>query len=206
MAGEMAEDLVRAPGPSGGRKFGISDAMILTAGAALALSASTDLMVLLVDMMGRLGREVSAHAGDLPTRPSTFWEVVRHPLRNTVWYGSQVGFAVMVGFTPAWLIVRLRRPRASMGDLLRQPGAVAALAMVFGLFWGTGALVTWFPGRFDGMSAAPSAIGGAVAIAWGGLALSRRWRSEPGWIDRVGRLLGCLAIGLAVLHPLIFRI
>ena len=32
----------------------------------------------------------------------------------------------------------------------------------------------------------------AVAAAWLGLALSRRWRPEPGWIDRVGRLIGVL--------------
>ena len=106
----------------------------------------------------------------------------------------------------AWIVVRLRRPRASWRGLLRQPGTVAVLAMILGLFWGTGALLTLFPDFFDSWSAAPSAIGGAVALAWVALALSRRWQAEPGWIDQVGRMLGWIAIGLAVLRPLIFRI
>ena len=206
MAGEAIADQARTARPSVGRKFGISDGMILMVGVALALSGSTHLMVLLSDMFGRLFREISAHAGDLPTRPSTFWDVVRHPLRNVLGYGFQIGIAVVFCLTPAWVFVRLRHPRASWGGLLRQPGMVAALAMVVGFFWGTGALIILLPDRFDSMSAMPSAIGGSVALAWGALALSRRWQSEPGWIDRVGCLLGCLAIGLAVLCPLISRI
>jgi hypothetical protein len=38
------------------------------------------------------------------------------------------------------------------------------------------------------------AVGGTVALAWTVLALSRRWESEPGWVDRTGRLLGAAAI------------
>jgi hypothetical protein len=83
---------------------------------------------------------------------------------------------------------------------------VAGLAMVFGLFWGTGFLITLFPDKFDSMTAAPSAIGGSVAAAWGALALSKRWEPEPGWVDRVGRVLGCAAIGAALLGLIVFRI
>ena len=188
------------------RPFGISDAMILTAGVAFALAASNHLFALLADMVGRLYQACSAHAGDLPTRPGTFWDFVRDPGRNTLWYAFQIGFAGIVGFTPAWIVVRLRSPRPSRLALLGQPGLVAALAMVFGFFWGTGALMIWLPDRFDGITAMPSAMGGAVALAWMGLVVVRRWRPEPGWIDRLGRSLGWLAIGLAAMPSLIFRI
>jgi hypothetical protein len=205
MSSETTNRTIHAARP-GGRPFGITDAMILTAGAALALSASTHLIVLMVETFGRFWREASVFRGELPGRFPAFWVATHDLLRNTLWYGLQVAFALLLGFTPAWIVVRLRRPRPLWRVLVRQPGTVAALAMVLGLFWGTGALLILFPGHFDSMTAAPSAIGGAVAIAWGTLALTRKWESEPGWVDRVGRLLGCAAIGLAILLPLIFRI
>ena len=89
MTGESIADLATAARPSGGRKFGISDGMILMVGVALALSASMHPMVLMADMLGRLFREAPAHAGDLPTRPHTFWESIRESFRNTIWYGYQ---------------------------------------------------------------------------------------------------------------------
>jgi hypothetical protein len=56
------------------------------------------------------------------------------------------------------------------------------------------------------MIAAPAAVGGAVAASWGILALSRRWQAERGWVDRVGQILGCIAIGTALLGLMIHRI
>jgi hypothetical protein len=35
-----------------------------------------------------------------------------------------------------------------------------------------------------------------VATAWLMLALSGRWRSEPSWIDRLGRIIGVFWVGL----------
>jgi hypothetical protein len=35
----------------------------------------------------------------------------------------------------------------------------------------------------------------AVAAAWMALLLTGRWRAEPSWIDRAGRILGVLWIG-----------
>jgi len=206
VASEGVIDRARGVGPGSCRGFGISDAMILTAGAALALSASMHLIVFMASAMGRLGAEASAHGGDPVGRWPAFWGATHDHLRNALWYGFQVAEALVFGFTPAFLAVRLRRPRPPWGALIRQPGLAACLAMVFGLFWGTGALLTWFPGRFESVSAAPSAVGAAVVLAWGMLVLSRKWEAEPGWIDRMGRLLGCVAVGNAVLLPLVFRI
>ena len=41
----------------------------------------------------------------------------------------------------------------------------------------------------------------SVAAAWVSLALSGRWRSEPSWIDRTGRVLGVYF--LASIPPLV---
>ena len=206
MASETASGPARVAGPMVCRKFGLTDAMILTAGAALSLAGGVHLIVLMARTFGHLCSEALAHRADLPGLWLTFWGATHDDLRNTLWYGSQVLMALLFGFTLAFLIIRLRRPRPPWGALLRQPGMVAALAMIFGVFWGIGTLVTLFPDRFDSISVAPSAVGYSVALAWGVLASSRKWRPERGWIDRVGRLLGWTAIGLALLGPLIFRI
>jgi hypothetical protein len=128
----------------------------------------------------------------------------------TEYWGADHAFQLaemfLFSMTPAFFILRLRRPRPSLRVLLRQPGTVAALAMVFGLFWGTGALLALFPERVDAMTSAPAAIGGAVAVGWGILALSRWWEPERGWVDRVGRILGCIAIGMGLLGLVIQRI
>ncbi len=52
-----------------------------------------------------------------------------------------------------------------------------------------------FSDKVDSMTAAPIAVGGAVAVGWIALALSRRWKHEAGWVERIGRALGCAAIG-----------
>jgi hypothetical protein len=188
------------------REFRLSDAMILIAGAALALAAGSHLLLLLAEMLGRLCREAAAHRADLPAHWPVFWGATHDPLRNTLWYGFQVAEMFLVGMTPAFFVLRLRRPRPPWCALLRQPGTVAGLAMVFGLFWGTGCLLASFPDRVDSMTAAPAAIGGAVAVGWGALALSRKWEPERGWVDRMGRVLGCAAIGAALLGLMVFRI
>ena len=43
-------------------------------------------------------------------------------------------------------------------------------------------------------------IGGVVLGAWGALAASRRWRAERSWIDRLGRVLAVIWIGLLLTY------
>jgi hypothetical protein len=206
----MAHDLVVDPEPAAAptpcRGFRLSDAMILLAGVAVALSGGSHLLLLLADVLGRLSREALAHREDLIAHWPVFWAATHDSLRNTLWYGYQLAEMFLFGVTPAFFILRLRRPRPPLRVLLRQPGTVAALAMVFGLFWGTGGLLALFPDKVDAMTAAPVAIGGAVAAGWVILALSRRWEPERGWVDRVGWILGCIAIGTGLLGLVIHRI
>ena len=55
-------------------------------------------------------------------------------------------------------------------------------------------------------TAASVAMAGSVAAAWIVLALSRRWLSESGWIDRMGRILGAIAIANGLLGLVVHRI
>lgn len=211
-AGEVAigDDDLRCPdGPEqipGCREFRISDAMILVAGAALALSAGSHLLVLLVDQVARLGWEAAAHVEDMVHHWPIFWARIQSPLRNTLSYGFQVAEMFLVGMTPAFIILRLRRPRPPMRALPGRPGTMAALALVFGLLWGTGGLLAFFPDRIDSMNAAAVAMGCAVAAGWTVLVVGRKWSPEPGWVDRLGRILGWTAIVSGFISVLVFRI
>ncbi len=99
---------------------------------------------------------------------------------------------LLVCVTPAALLFRLRRPRPAWGRILRQPGAIACLSvlaatlLVVDLTW----LGVSIPTRFINM-------GGVVTASWFVLLVTRRWRSEPGWVDRLGRAVGVGWIVLA---------
>jgi hypothetical protein len=132
---------------------------------------------------------------------------------------------VAVG-TASLLGMRLRQPRPSFRRLARQPGTVACLVSTAALLlivgWisttmATGRLIefsanmsSWPPngghGR-GGMFHYPTGmafvaygdrVGFAVAGAWFALLLCGQWRSEPTWIDRLGRATGWLWLGLTV--------
>jgi hypothetical protein len=107
---------------------------------------------------------------------------------------------------PAFLVIRLRRPRPPLRSLIRLPGTVAAVAAVFGLFWVTGSLHISFGDRLRSETGAAIAAGGTVALAWIVLSFSGWGRAEPGWIDRLGRLIGIASITALFLGSIIFRV
>ena len=84
------------------REFRLSDAMILLAGLALALSIGSHLLLLWADMFVRLWREVTADLVFLPSDWSMFWHATRDPFRNTLWYGFQVAEMFLFGMAPAF--------------------------------------------------------------------------------------------------------
>lgn len=112
---------------------------------------------------------------------------------------SQYAWAATLGLVAC----RWRRPRPPARRLLRQPGAVACLAVVaatplgFALYWAQVGLHVADPDSplflrnnlaWDAAArwAAPAVVGSWVALALGG-----RWSPERSWLDRAGRILGC---------------
>lgn len=45
-------------------------------------------------------------------------------------------------------------------------------------------------------------IGAAILSSWATLALSRRWRPQPTWLDRVGRVVGVAWLQVGVVSGL----
>ncbi|WP_435019072.1 hypothetical protein TA3x_001068 [Tundrisphaera sp. TA3] len=122
-------------------------------------------------------------------------------------------YPLLATWSLSLLVLRLRSPRPRGPRLWRQPGFTASVAAVFiaginGLI-GLATMIHYF-----GVTAAskvllcgessiwlrcflPNAedapqVGTAIAAAWFILALSGRWKAEPGWIDRLGRVVGAL--------------
>ncbi|WP_165068121.1 hypothetical protein [Paludisphaera rhizosphaerae] len=109
----------------------------------------------------------------------------------------------------AILVIRLIPPRPRRRRLVGQPGFVAAVVVVVVVLVESALLVgsAKLDGRFGWSSPSDAArfaangfvmlahhAGWAVAASWLTLALVGRWRSEAGWIDRLGRVLGVVWI------------
>lgn len=115
--------------------------------------------------------------------------------------------------------MRLRKPRPRWRKLIRQPGLVACLmllpswaaALAFTVInvlsidqtmpeFKNGTTYAQQGGVWvQGFAEWSSLLGGfAVLIAWGTLALAGRWRAEPTWLDRLGRLVGLAWIAMAL--------
>jgi hypothetical protein len=150
------------------RRLTILDVMILVAGSALGFALARTLV------------SDSTSLRILLSRPAPFF---------------------LLGLTLAYLPIRLKQPRPPLRRLIVQPGMAACLAVSivvvidaisWGIFWARlkSGDATNMVARFWRLS--HEHPGPAVLAVWLGLILSRRWRPEPGWIDRFGRLIGVL--------------
>jgi hypothetical protein len=101
---------------------------------------------------------------------------------------------------------RHRHSQLDPRTLLKQPGTVAGLAVVFGLLWVTGWLHRTYFGRIKYVTTTAIAVGATVVVAWAFLALSRKWEAEPSWVDCTGRLIGVAAITIGLLSLTVFGI
>jgi hypothetical protein len=122
------------------------------------------------------------------------------------WYWSATAAPTLEVGALAWLVLRLRHPRPRLRHVARLAGTVACAAATLeflvegGLillsheFYGRGFVETW--GEFTLVVSTHSGL--AVAGAWLALAMARRWRAEPTWIDRGGRALGVAWIAFAL--------
>ncbi len=189
-----------AAGSKPKRDFGVSDAMAVIAGIALATWGGSRLVVNLVQQAIWLCRTIADYKTPLYVRAPQLWrQQIAMAWSTVLWYAFQVFEVLVLSMTLSFLLMRLRPPRPPIRDLLRQPGTVAGLAVTFGYFWVTGWLHRLFFGRIIDQCATAVAVGLTVAVAWLILALCRQWAAEPGWVDRMGRLIGAAAIAVGLL-------
>ena len=123
---------------------------------------------------------------------------------------------VLVPFCWAWtlaiLALRVRKPRPRLRRLACQPVAIACCSAAFALVPAlVGLLCLALISSIESESPqwerilgcsfilVPALTGFAVLGSWGTLLLGRRWRAEPSWLDRAGRVLGLYWIGAMVL-------
>jgi hypothetical protein len=123
--------------------------------------------------------------------------------RGALWIVESINYVLLI-WTAGFLVLRLQTPRPTLHRLVCQPGMAACSAALLVTAFDT---ITWSihwalldPGNELLRMLLPPVywpshthhVGQAVAVTWLGLLLSRRWRPEPGWIDRFGRLIGIL--------------
>jgi hypothetical protein len=174
------------------RRFGLGDGLILLAALGLSLA----------------GLRGSYWFGRLPTRLDLWWRTTLAMLGAAPWNlpsftKGQAALLITVqvldeilvqllswvlfGLTLAQPVLRLRRPRPPLGELVRQSGLVVCLGVILGtlisvdIMWLAGAdafflVLYYFP-------ALP------LLLLWPILGIFP-WRIEASWIDRLGRGVG----------------
>jgi hypothetical protein len=165
------------------RQLSIMDAMILVLGTAVGAALARAYL--------------RGHFAALDLWPKTGFD--REWLWRVVNWSRGPGACVVVPMMAALLAIRLRPPRPRRGRLIHQPGFAACLAiMVWLLLRWIWVATFYYPPRSPPPAArfeplwfeATQYAGEAVVGSWLALALSRRWRPEPSWVDRAGRVLG----------------
>lgn len=174
------------------RNFTISDALVLI--AAIAIGFAWTRFYLNSEWGGESYPDIEGRLGPV----SAF----HHGVEVVNWWTTGVSNCLAV-VTIALLILRLRGgPRRRLRYLTRRPGTVAGGAVLLTVSWDllyamievSGAALR--AGSYDSiwqftlLELSGHNAGVAVAAAWTLLALSGRWRREPGWLDGMGTALG----------------
>ena len=198
---------VASPRPTDARRFTTLDAMILVGSLAAGLGVLRWFRPSEVWIRILAGGVLSL---------SWSWHWANNYLPHLFMLMMPFAFSMTLGF----LALRLRRPRPRWRRLVRQPGLAACLALVLGCAtaWPLTFLnqvVTWMRGYadrvdplicFEAFCKISSTLGGfAVVIAWGTMLLVGRWRAEPSWIDRLGRIVGLGWIVMALAGAFVMR-
>ena len=172
------------------RRFSLLDAMILVAATAVGFGG---IRICSPEFY-------SYQYTPIPPPPWLNWSAV--VFSNWAFYLSPLPAA----WTVAAVVFRLRSPRPPIRRLMRQPGAVASTAATMLILIGAAHFLLDLhnPSRHDVPFEYTSfSLGCGVGAAWLILALSMRWRAEPSWVDRFGRVLGVYWIGMVPL--IVFR-
>jgi hypothetical protein len=168
------------------RRFNLVDGMIFVAATAV-------------------GRTVAkARMTGLPTiPPPVSWS---QSLARAIITGLQASLPMLLTATLAVLAIRLRRPRPTLLRLGREPGfaasVVAAPAILLCVVSAIPLLWNRHGSFFQGLSLLAYTPEGGFAVtgAWLALAVGKRWRPQPNWVDRLGRLVGVGWIGANAIH------
>ncbi len=171
------------------RRFGLGDGLILLVVLAVSLAV--------LRANGWFDR--------FPARIASWWGMTLELLGARPWSASVLSRAqvrhllavqfteeilvellssVLLGLTFAQPVMRLRRPRPPLRDVVRQPGLAVCLAVIVGtvvavdLLWTTEIdVIAWIGPVLP------------LALLWPLLGGSP-WRPEASWIDRLGRAVG----------------
>jgi hypothetical protein len=177
--------------PPSPRRFGLGDAMILVGATAVGLMADRGLR----------------SQGGWPGLQSLFspprWEWGPRQVYGFTLALFMIPYPLMASWTLATLGCGMRHPGPSRECLASRPGAVAAIALIPALAaWAVVAVASSLAGQGIGMRVLvylPLGLGASVAGSWANQVVGRRWRPEPTWTDRFGRLLGAYWIVAALL-------
>jgi hypothetical protein len=177
----------------GFRSFTLGDAMILIIAVALGLAIARPAIAVIVNAVGS---RADWHF------PSWSWSVFMGRWLNLVLLNF------LFCLLPAFLILRLRRPRVPLRSIIGQPGFIAcAMPVAFVVVALPLSLVV--PSGVGERAievAAQIVLPAAVPLAWVVLAIMRRWNPEPSWIDRMGRVLGVLWAFCLPAHLVLIRL
>jgi hypothetical protein len=178
------------------RPFNLGDGMIFIAATALALPFALWALERILERILEWDRTYPLGVShDLRAFSGTLWWGFWNRSGqgyNIINFATQGLLVLVASWSLAIPLVRLRKPRPPTVEALVQPGAVVGLVILLNL-WGYLTLA--------GFQILPppqvlvSTWGGGVAVAWVLLAITRRWKPEASWIDRLGRGLGVCWVG-----------
>ena len=192
-------------GSQHGRRFRVSDAMILIAVMAVGLALMRRFSPEEYLIPYQPGLDVMNQDPTAQLSPKLWanWAL------TTIIHRSCYAYPLVGIMTLAVLALRFRHPRPRLGRLMRQPGTVAGLAAATGLGTAVCEQILFSLKSniytYDPYFLPWYVIGHAVGTSWIILALGGRWRPESSWIDRAGCVLGVLwasMVPLSVLRSL----
>jgi hypothetical protein len=167
-----------------GKRFGLFDAMVFTMATAVGLGLAR---AVVPELTSQPFKELFSS-----TDQASIVALALAVPCIACWTLTLVGICLLRSGTPRW-----RR--------MRQPGFVAGIALILSVTLGA---IPWVmlllngAGGIDGQDLvllAPLQVGPAIMTAWSIHLLSRRWRPERSWIDRLGRALALTWLPLAAL-------
>jgi hypothetical protein len=184
----------RRPLETPGRLFGLGDGLILVTATAVGLAA---IRVAMTNDMYHLAA------------PTKGWSSISATAEFVADFALWVVAPLLGAWTLACLVLLLRPPRPAFRRLLRRPGALTCLvAAILVLFTPAVGIVASRTVPYSYLSVYASLLFGSIhagagaASCWTTLLLWRRWRPEPTWLDRLGRLIGAAWMSIAVLVEL----